>query len=116
MCLKIRRATSSRGHRRARTTDLTVSQTREIPTAGRMGTSRGPTARTGRTAMARRMAMDRIRVNRADSRAVRVTIRIAARQDQATDSSASRTLTMDKAVRILIIRTVRAHLIRDSVL
>ena len=76
----------------ARITALTVSRTREIPTAARMVISRDPTARTGRT-------MVRIRTVRADPRAVRVTIR-----------------TVVRLVLVLIIRIVRELLIRGSVL
>ncbi len=76
----------------ARITALTVSQTREIPTAARMVISRDPTARTGRTTV-------RIRTVRADPRAVRVTIR-----------------TVVRAALVLIIRIARELLIRGSVL
>ncbi len=76
----------------ARITALTVSRTREIPTAARMVISRDPTARTGRT-------MVRIRTVRADPRAVRVTIR-----------------TVVRLVLVLIIRIARELLIRGSVL
>lgn len=93
----------------ARTTALTVSRTREIPTAARMVISRVPTARTGRITA-------RIRIVRADLRAVRVTIRTGVRQVRAMASSVSRVLTAVRAARILIIRTARELLIRDSVL
>ena len=76
----------------ARITALTVSRTREIPTAARMVISRDPTARTGRTLV-------RIRTVRADPRAVRVTIR-----------------TVVRLVLVLIIRIARELLIRGSVL
>lgn len=76
----------------ARITALTVSRTREIPTAARMVISRDPTARTGRT-------MVRIRTVRADPRAVRVTIR-----------------TVVRLALVLIIRIARELLIRGSVL
>ena len=79
----------------ARITALTVSQTREIPTAARMVISRDPTARTGRTTV-------RIRTVRADPRAVRVTIRTGVR--------------LVRAALVLIIRIARELLIRGSVL
>ena len=82
----------------ARITALTVSRTREIPTAARMVISRDPTARTGRT-------MVRIRTVRADPRAVRVMA-----------SSVSRALTVVRAALVLIIRIARELLIRGSVL
>ena len=83
----------------ARITALTVSRTREIPTAARMVISRDPTARTGRT-------MVRIRTVRADPRAVRVTIRTGVRLVRV----------MARVALVLIIRIARELLIRDSVL
>ena len=91
----------------ARITALTVSRTREIPTAARMVISRDPTARTGRT-------MVRIRTVRADPRAVRVTIRTGVRLVRVMASSVSRALTVVRAALVLII--ARELLIRGSVL
>ena len=90
----------------ARITALTVSRTREIPTAARMVISRDPTARTGRT-------MVRIRTVRADPRAVRVTIRTGVRLVRVI---VSRALTVVRAALVLIIRIARELLIRGSVL
>ena len=89
----------------ARITALTVSRTREIPTAARMVISRDPTARTGRT-------MVRIRT----VRAVRVTIRTGVRLVRVMASSVSRALTVVRVALVLIIRIARELLIRDSVL
>ena len=93
----------------ARITALTVSQTREIPTAARMVISRDPIARTGRTTV-------RIRTVRADPRAVRVTIRTVVRLVRVMASSVSRALTVVRAALVLIIRIARELLIRGSVL
>lgn len=93
----------------ARITALTVSRTREIPTAARMVISRDPTARTGRT-------MVRIRTVRADPRVVRVTIRTGVRLVRVMASSVSRALTVVRAALVLIIRIARELLIRGSVL
>ena len=86
----------------ARITALTVSRTREIPTAARMVISRDPTARTGRT-------MVRIRTVRADPRAVRVTIRTGVRLVRVMASSVSRALTVVRAALVLIIRIAREN-------